>query len=77
MMNITEEIIKAIAGDVAWKQNALHEAIDVGYEIRVFKNEEPVLLKDGEVAFSDNGIIGILKLREGKLQAILKAEKKS
>jgi hypothetical protein len=74
---MNESIIKAITGDVTWKQKALHEALDKGYEIRVFKNEEPVLLKDGEVAFSDNGIIGILKLREGKLQAILKAEKKN
>lgn len=73
----TEDLIKAIAGDVSWKQEALHEALDAGYEIRLVKNDRPISLKDGETAFADNGIIGIIRLRDLSIQAKLEAQFKS
>lgn len=75
-MNNMEQWIEAIAGNVEWKQRALHEALEAGYEIRLAINDRPIELKEGEMAFEDNGIIGILRLREEKVQAKLEAEKK-
>lgn len=75
MKNI-DKWIQMIAGDVEWKKKALREALEDGYEIRLALNDRPIELKEGEVAFTDNGIIGILKLRDDKIQAKLQAEKK-
>lgn len=66
------EWIQEIAGDVTWKKEALHEALDKGYEIRLVKNDRPIILSDGEVAFADNGVIGIVS----NMQVVLKADKK-
>lgn len=65
--------IEEIAGDVTWKKEALHEALDNGYIISLVKNDNPISLVNGEVAFCDNGIIGILS----KTQVVLQAEKKN
>lgn len=74
---LTEDLIKAIAENVSWKQEALHQVLESGYEIRLVKNDMPILLKDGETAFADNGIIGIIRLRELSIQAKLEAQFKS